>query len=260
MELSLGKRLFFGGLIVSLGVTAALAIGILLFSEFDDTTWKILLSTALVAAFSVVSLPAGVLLDQRRHAWLAWCVIAVGAAAFAVSLVLVWRDWEDEGGEPIWRTLAVLASFAVAGSQIAMSTSQRRPGDSRTIDSLFVGSVVFGLGAAALIAYGLAAEVDSSGYFRIVGAVVVADLFLVIVQPVARRMARSPAERTPFAFECTLDRPVGALPAGYTAAADGRTVACSVLAAGFAEAAAEAIRTLERGGAKVVRIERNADA
>ena len=260
MELSLGKRLFFGGLIVSLGVTAALAIGILLFSEFDDTTWRILLTTALVAAFSVVSLPAGVLLDQRRYLWLAWCVIALSTGAFAVSMILIWRNWEDEGGEGLWKTLAVLASFSVAGSQVAMSTSRRRPGESRTIEAVFVGSVVLALAGAATIAYGLAAEVDSSGYWRIVGAVVVADVFLVIVQPVARRLAGAPGERTSFAFECTLDGPAGALPAGYTGAADGRTVACSVPAAGFAEAAAEAIRTLERSGGRVVRVERGPEA
>ena len=119
---------------------------------------------------------------------------------------------------------------------------------------------MFALAGAALIAYGLAGEVDSSGYWRIVGAIVVADVFLVIVQPVARRLARAPGERTLFAFECTLDRPAGALATGYTASGDGRTVACSVAAAGFAEAVAEAIRTLERGGAEVVRVERRSDA
>ena len=99
MELSLGRRLFFGGLIVSLAVTAALAIGILLFSEFDDTTWKILLTTALVAAFSVVSLPAGVLLDQRRHAWLAWCVIASAPLRSRSRLCWSGATREDERGE-----------------------------------------------------------------------------------------------------------------------------------------------------------------
>lgn len=258
MELSLGKRLFFGGLIVSLGVTAALAIGILLFSEFDETTGKILMTTALVAAFSVVSLPAGVLLDQRRYAWLAWCVIALSAGAFVVSMVLIWRNWDDEGGEPVWQTLAVLASFAVAGSQIAMSASRRRPDASGALETLFFGSVALALVGATMISIGAVEEVDSDGYWRILGAVVVADLFLVIVQPVARRMSRPPGVRTTFAFEIALDRAPGDLPAGYTA--EGTRVACSVAAAGFADAVAEAIRVLERGGVTVVRVERNREA
>jgi hypothetical protein len=71
-------------------------------------------------------------------------------------------------------------------------------------------------------------------------------------------MSRAPGERTAFAFECVCDRPPGDLPAGYTA--EGSRVACSVAAAGFADAVAEAIRVLERGGAKVVRVERNREA
>lgn len=209
-QLPLGKRLFFGGLIASLSVTAALAIGILLFSEFSDTSVRILTTTGLVALFSLVALPAGILLDQRRAVWLAWLVIALSAAAFAVSLVLIWRDWEAEGGEGLWKTLTVVAAFAVASSQIAMSTSRRGLGDTRVLRILYLGSIVLALAGASLIAFGAVAEVDSSGYWRVVGAVVIADLLFVIVQPIVRRLGSAPAApELVFAFRCVLDGPAG---------------------------------------------------
>ncbi len=125
---------------------------------------------------------------------------------------------------------------------------------------LYWASVVSALVGATLISYAAIAEVDSSGYFRIVGAVVVADLFLVMIQPVVRRMSRAPGAQALYAFDCVVDRPVGHLPSGYTAAADGLSVGCSVSAADFAAGVATAIRTLERGGAKVMRVERRSDA
>lgn len=58
--MTVGKRMFLGGLVVSLCLTAALAIGTVLFGEFDDEGARIVYTTILLA------LPAGVLLDHGR--------------------------------------------------------------------------------------------------------------------------------------------------------------------------------------------------
>jgi len=64
VDVSSGKRLALVALVASLSATALLAIGILLFAEFDDTSGRILATTALIGLFSLLTLPAGALLDR----------------------------------------------------------------------------------------------------------------------------------------------------------------------------------------------------
>ena len=136
MDVSTAKRLFFLGLIASLVATAAIAIGVLLFGEFDETTARILSTTAILALASLLALPAGVLLDQGRYRWLAWTTILLVLGGFIVAMLLVWRDWESEGGEPLWKALAVWATFAGAASQASATTSRRRAGDPPAVRTL----------------------------------------------------------------------------------------------------------------------------
>ena len=187
-DASSGKRLFFLGLIASLVLTAAIAIGVLLFGEFDETTGKILSTTALLALFSLVALPGGVLIDQRRHLSLAYATLVLATIAFALALGVVWRDWESEGGEALWRTLAAFAAFAGAAAQAATTTARLRPDDTPLVRRLYVASLVLGVLLAGMIALAAALEIDSSGYYRVLGAVAVADVLRVVDQSVARRL------------------------------------------------------------------------
>ena len=110
MAFAFGKRLFFLGLIASLSATAALAILIVLFAEFDETAGRVLATTALLALYSLFSLPAGVLLDQGHVRALAWTIVGLSASSFALSMVLVWGSWEDGGDERLWKLLATVTA------------------------------------------------------------------------------------------------------------------------------------------------------
>jgi hypothetical protein len=189
VELTQAKRFFFVGLIVSLSATAFLAILFLLFAEFDETAERILLTTLLLSLFSLFALPAGVLLDQGRYVTLAWAVITLSSAAFALAMFLTWGDWEDGGDdESIWKALATLAAFAAAASQAAMTTSRLRAGDSPTVRLLYLGSLGLAGLLALMVAIAAWEEIDDDAYYRGLGAVAIADLLLVIVQSLARRV------------------------------------------------------------------------
>ena len=229
-DASSGKRLFFLGLIASLVLTAAMAIGVLLFGEFDETTGRILMTTALLALFSLVALPGGVLIDQRRHLSLAYATLVLATIAFGLAMGVVWRDWESDGGEALWRTLAAFAAFAGAAAQAATTTARLRPDDTRLVRRLYVASLVLGVLLAGMIALAAALEIDSSGYYRVLGAVAVADVLLVVVQSVARRLGG---------------------PAQATAAAGAGEAA--LLVTGPREALEAAIPELERRGLRVSR-------
>ena len=226
MDVSTAKRLFFLGLIASLVATAAIAIGVLLFGDFNDTTSRILLTTALLALASLLALPAGVLLDQGRYGWLAWTTIALVVGAFLVAMVLVWRDWENQGGEPLWKALAVWATFAGAASQASATTSRRRDGDPAAARTLYLVAIGISLAVALMVTSAVVQEIDDETFYRALGALVVADLLFVILQSVARRYASVPA-----------------------AAGDVETIRVS----GPAVAIDDAVRELERRGLRVER-------
>lgn len=197
---ALGRRLFLRTLVVSLSATAALAIGTLLFAEFDDTAGRILATTGLISVASLFSLPAGVLLDQGRATALAWATIALTASGFLVALVLVWSENDD-----LWKPVGILAVFAGASSQTAAATSRRRPGDGPAVVRLYVVSLVLSYGLALLLTIAMVEEIEGAGYYRFVGAVAVAAVLAALLQPIVRRMGGG-AAKTGAELVFSLDR------------------------------------------------------
>jgi drug/metabolite transporter (DMT)-like permease len=233
---SLGKRLFLWGLGGSLSVTALLAIGILLFAEFDELAGRILATTALLGLFSLLSLPAGVLLDQGRFRPLAWASLALNVVGFALTMLLVWQD--DGGSDNEWKLLATVVAAAVATSQTAATTSRLRPGDPPSIRVLYPLSVFLVFAVAAMVALAAWNEIEDETYYRLLGASAVANLLVALLQPIVRRAAGlrappgAPAAQAAHRLVFTLDR----VPSE--------------------SAIAEAASALERAGARVERVER----
>jgi hypothetical protein len=192
VELTATRRLFLWTLVASLCVTAAIAIGTLLFAEFDDTAARILLTTTFLSVASLLSLPAGVLLDQGRAPGLAWGTIAAAVAGFLAAMAVVWADPDAEW---VWKLALTFGLAGVAGAQAAASTSRRSPADSRRLAWIYVLGIVLTVALATLIAVAVWWEIqDSSAYYRLLGATAVAAVLATLLQPILRRLAR-PAER-----------------------------------------------------------------
>lgn len=191
MELTRGRRLFLWTLVASLCLTAAVAVGTLLFAEFDDTAARILLTTTFLSVASLLSLPAGVLLDQKRGVPLAWTTIAASAAGFAVAMIAVWAA---DDRNRVWKVALTIALAAVAGAQASASTARLRPEDDRRLVWLYRLAIALSVALAVLIAVAAWREVDDAGYYRALGATAVAAVLATLLQPIVRRLER-PAER-----------------------------------------------------------------
>lgn len=182
-----GRRLFLWALVASLCVTAAIAIGTLLFAEFDDTAGRILATTALLSFACLLSLPAGVLLDRRRAVPLAWATIAASALGLALALVVIWgapdADWLSRITWTLWLG-------AGAGAQAATVTVLLRPGASRRLRVLYALSILLASSLAALIAVGIWTEPDSDLFARAAGALAVAAVLTSLLQPILQRVER----------------------------------------------------------------------
>jgi hypothetical protein len=242
LDLSSARRVFLVGLVGSMCATAALAIGILLFSEFDETSARILGTTGALAFFSLVGLPAGVLLDQGRARPLGWASFGVAASGLVLLLVLLWADWDDVP-ETLWKLALTATSFAVAGAQAAATTSRLRETDPPAAQALYALGLVAGLTLASMVTLATWVEVDSAGYYRALAAIAVVVVLFTLLQPVLRKMAAPRAPKTGgHGLRMTL--------------ADGREIMRFVDAGDFADAVARTVREVERGGSRVTKIER----
>ena len=160
------KRLLLLAVIASLAVTAALAIGILLLGDFDDTEWRVLGTTFAISVASLLALPGAQLLDQRRAAPLAWATVALAAVAF---VVFEHTMWTDEDSETAWKRVGTAAVFAVATTQIAALTSRLKADDRKNVRLVYL--VTVGLRAPSRRARHTAMwkEIESDTFYRISG-------------------------------------------------------------------------------------------
>jgi hypothetical protein len=237
--LGAGRRIALSAIAASLIATALLAIGILLFGDFGETEGRILGTTALLAGYALLVLPAGFLFDQSRLPSLAATVVVLSAAGLSLALATVWAsDPPDQLG----KTATSVTVFAAAGTQAAALAARRRASDPAPVRVLFAASCALALALATLAAAAAWAEIDDSLYFRIFAALAVLDVLLVALQPVlALARPRSAAHRVRLTVE----------PA--------EEIETAIEATDFAAAAAKAIRASERSGRRVLRVERCED-
>ena len=234
------RRLLLVATVSALSLTALVAIFALLAGNFDDTQVRILATTGGCGLASLLAMPGTRLLEQGEHVELGRLVIFVAALTFVVEL---WAIWIDTSSDVPWRSLAVAAALTVALAQIAGSLARRRPSDPDAVPLLGLAAGVCAIVLALLVSLAALAEVDDSGYYRLLGVVAVLDVLLVAVQGAVRRFGAPPAASSPSApsFVCVL--------------ADGRRVRPHASARDLPSAVAAALRELERRGEQVRRIE-----
>jgi uncharacterized membrane protein YeiB len=169
--------------------------------------------------------------------------VLLAGVGLTYSLVLLWAE-ADSG----WKPLVALVAFTGAAAQASGTTARRRTDDPRSVTLLFLAGLAGGAILALLISNAAWQEIEDSGYYRLVGALAVAEVLVVLLQPILRRTAagRAPAPAATtgrFTFTVTLD--------------DGREVPYRDNSQDFANAVALAISELERSGASVVKVERD---
>lgn len=237
MKTGRGKRALLRGIVASLSATALLAIVILLFGQFGQTEGRILTTTMLLAGFGLLALPAGFLFDQGRLTGLAGAVLALATAGFALSVALVWSG--DDPPEELAKTAATIAALAVGSTQVAALAARRTDRDPASVRRLFPTSTALALVLASMVGLAVWAEIETSSFYRALGAAVVLDVLLVALQPIL-----AAARREPTVHRLRL------------VAQPGGEAETTVDAPDFASAAAKAIRAAERNGTRVLSVSR----
>lgn len=207
------KRLLLFGALASLSVTAALAILILLFGDFGNTEARILGTTVAISVASLLALPGAILLERRTSVLIGWACVSLAVASFAWAQVVIW-GWGDS--DAAGKLLGTLTAWAVASTQTTALQTRRRDDDPRAVEAVAGGATALALLLAVLVSFAIWTEPDSSAFFRILAALAVLDVFLVVLQPILRRLqaegaatARAVLEGTPEQIDEALRRVEG---------------------------------------------------
>jgi hypothetical protein len=187
-----GKRILLVAALASLSATAAIAIVVLLFGDFGETEWRILGTTLAISLYSLLSLPGAILLERRVAEPLGWATIALAGAGFVLALVAIWGA---DDSETAWKLVGTTTAFAAAATQVSALTSRRRDDDTLTLRGVYLAAVSLAALLALLAGFAIWKEIDSEGFYRMLGALAVLDVFLIILQPLLRRL-RGPGAAT----------------------------------------------------------------
>ncbi len=181
-------------IIVSLSITALVGIVTLLTASFGEVQAKVLLTTLLMAGFSITAL-CHLAVVGRALQIVGYLGIAASALAFFTGVYLIWSSWDNwsESRETILKTFAVLGVLAVsfAHANLLLLLAGRRNPFIRT--SLFITVGLIGLLAALnIVPIVTNGEIPGENelYWRFLGVVAILDVLGTIVLPVVNRFAR----------------------------------------------------------------------
>lgn len=226
MSLRSARRAAIIAIIVSLSLTALIGIVTLLSGDFGETQGKVLLTTLLLAGFSITVLCHLAVVGRALQA-VGFVGVAVSGVALVAGLLLIWAElYSSEGA---WKTFGIfgILSVSFAHANLLLLLGQRRNTVVRTLLYLtvaFVGLVAL-LICLPILTNGDIPGYDGEWYWRFFGVVAILDVLGSIVLPVTGRLLRD-ERRIRLELELTEE-----LDARLTAAAAGGSREAAALAA-----------------------------
>ena len=185
------SRALVGGLCIA----AAVAVVALMSGSFDDTDWRVVVTSLAFSVFSATAAAGAGLRLARRARPLAAATIASAAVAFGLLLVAVWAVDDTLDAEGIWRAFGVAALVSLWTSHASLVVHAKRPSDTRVIRALGAASIsALGLDASVAILALLGALRDAPDelFTRGLAALLVVALLTTALPPLLRRAARRP--------------------------------------------------------------------
>lgn len=132
-------------LVTGLSVAAAAAVLALLTGSFDDTDWRVILTSV---GFAVTSATGSAGAGARLRAsdalhLLGTLTLLASIATFVLLVGGLWTDMDEWGGEDVWRAFGCVAVLSVAGAHACVMVGARRRTDGEAIRLLTLASLGF---------------------------------------------------------------------------------------------------------------------
>lgn len=109
MDYTLTRKAFLKGFLGFLVLTAVLAIYSILTDTFGPLQAKILGTSSIISAASILSMACAAFLERRRIPWLGFTGIAAAVAAALLSIIAIWGEIDSRDMIRVIMTLVVVA-------------------------------------------------------------------------------------------------------------------------------------------------------
>lgn len=130
------RRAFLWSFLAFLGLTAFVAIGVMLGGDFNDTMARVLGTTATVSAGSVLAMACAAFRERERVTGTVGIVLAVVASALGVMLL-----WGDRFDEDFGRATLLAVTYAVAVAHAELMLLGRLPARYRWVQWTLVALI-----------------------------------------------------------------------------------------------------------------------
>lgn len=184
--------------IVSLSLAALLGIVTLFTGEFGEVQAKVMLTTLLVAGFSITAL-CHLAVVGRAPRLVGFVGVGVSGVALLLGLVLLWRTWEtwNDVWEATLKAFVILAILAVSLAQanllLLLAGRRHRAVRIGLIITLVCIALIVALVSPPILTNGDIPGENGDTYWRFVGVVAILDALGTIVVPVLGRVFREGA-------------------------------------------------------------------
>jgi len=185
---SLFKKYLVTSIVVSLVAAALLGIVALLSGEFNDISWRVLITTLVIGVFSITSLASlrGFESKVVEELWVSRAGIVASLVAAVTVLLLVWAD--NLGGEGLAKTAAVVSVLAVGFAHISLILpfrSRSALSSMLTLTTCAAVAVVAGLIISLIFVEDLS---EGGSVYRVLGVFAILDVLGTILIPVLSKM------------------------------------------------------------------------
>ncbi|GAB3616927.1 hypothetical protein GCM10027416_14840 [Okibacterium endophyticum] len=192
-QISTWRRIAVIVIVVSLALTALVGIVALFSGEFGEIQGKILLTTLIVAGFSVLAL-CNLTIVERRVRIVGFVGAALTVVTFVLGLTLIWAGWENDLSG-VFRAFAAFGVVAVAFAQASLLLVVTERGTPALSVSVYVT-----LALVALVALMIVLPIVTDGrvpgeggdtYWRFFGALAILDAVGTVTVPVVALVSRA---------------------------------------------------------------------
>jgi hypothetical protein len=182
------RRLFLYLLIASIGLSALIGIGVLLFGNFGSIEVRVLFTTLTVTVTSIFGLACGAYLETGRGKYLPITGIALSIVAALMCFLIIWDVLDDN--EVFIKSFLTATMIAAACSHLSLLSLARLDKKFSWTRIAAVACVVL-LCAILLYILWFEPEGDSDLIYRILGVLGILVASITVVTPILHKLSSS---------------------------------------------------------------------
>ena len=189
------KKSFLFALIISLSVSALVAIYIFLSGNFEDAEIRILLTTLAIGGYSLMGLCSSALYEKKKYIIFTNFGIIVSIVGFLITVCSIWELWDYLNLMPsytdsIWQLVIslIILSISVSHASLLLIGTQEK----KILKIILYATLLFITVVASMLINTVYNDVYLNDfYYRLLGVFAVLDVLGTIILPILRKITKN---------------------------------------------------------------------